>query len=175
MISKKKTFEEQYDIIITLLTNMKLGYQFDKNALAKIADLERKSTIDILRLVLKHASPDMRARASEVLLKLDSGSSQEFVLPLLKDDNKDVRYIVADLLSFFGDSRAVDLLLNVAKSDSDVDVRCNAIMALGAIGSKRATSLLEYIASNDFERDFQGDTVSSFAKKALDMLNNLTT
>lgn len=145
------------------------GY-FDKVDQFRLFD--RQLTTKGLCELLSHSDPAIRGRAGEVLLQINAQAALEPVLSLLKDPVEHIREGICDLLCGYGDYRAVDVLIEVLLHDSSSDVRFNAAVALGNIGDERAIPVLEEVVQNDFAEDFQGVTVSSAAKQAIERIRN---
>ncbi|MEZ4869235.1 MAG: HEAT repeat domain-containing protein [Caldilineaceae bacterium] len=140
--------------------------------LGEIKNLDRQSTTSQLQQLLKHPNQNLRSRAGEVLLQIDTQQSLALVLTLLKDPVEHVRENICDWLCGYGDYRAVDTLIEVLLYDSSSDARFNAAVALANIGDKRAIPVLERVVQNDFGEDFQGITVSSVAEQAIEQIRN---
>ena len=112
---------------------------------------------------------DGEYRCEAALLTLLLGSDGiPLVLPLLRDPEQFVRWHVSGHLGDLGDDTAIDPLIEVLKSDSDPQVRGQAVSALGRRRSARAIPSLLAALEKDKEVDALGFTPSFLAAQALD-------
>ena len=137
------------------------------NAIVELKALTRSEAISGLIPLLSDPQPRQRAFAAEAMILLDARQTLEFVLPLLKDTDPDVRGTICFWLTEYGDQRAVEPLVQVLLNDPDVNVRTGAASALGASRDTRAVAALVKARDQDFEVDRQGYIVSSVAKDSL--------
>jgi HEAT repeat protein len=146
-----------------------------ESALAKLKSLERNKVVEILGTTLKDSDPQRRTLAVDALMNIDLRGTLELTLPLLNDPDSEVRWTVCYWLCEDGDSRAIEPLINVLKSDSDVSVRIQAATALGASGDLRVKDALIWARDHDSEADIHGHSVKHIATIALQnlMKNNV--
>jgi HEAT repeat protein len=137
------------------------------NAIAELKSLDHTQAIHELAHLLRDPEPSQRSLAVEAMILLDAKRTLEYVLPLLMDNDPEVRWDVCYWLHEFGDQRAVEPLIRVLLNDPDVNVRTEAASVLGASRDPRAIPALMDARAHDFEKDRQGYIVSEEAKKSL--------
>lgn len=138
----------------------------------RLRSMDHATTIKQITRVLHHSDPKNRCRAMELLLLIDASETLELVLPLLNDPIDFVRYNLLLTLcdTSSRDRRLVDPLIHALAQDANADVRSMAAFLLGAIGDEKAIPALQLAISQDFSIDYEGETVSRLAAKALDSL-----
>ncbi|MEZ4709785.1 MAG: HEAT repeat domain-containing protein [Caldilineaceae bacterium] len=171
MINTKKV-KATKELITDLVEEFESEFNDYYATLAKLCDLDKESTLQILQEFLTSPDSKFRYYASDILLELDTKMSQEFVLPLLKDVDEYIRHNLCTKLCYYGDYQAVNALIDVLNNDQSNDVRLMAAVALGRIGDKRAIPHLLNTIAHDSGYDSQGEPVSSAAKRAVDNITN---
>jgi HEAT repeat protein len=144
------------------------GSEARERALTEMRDAGAKRLFPLLVPMLGDHDCDVRCKACHAILWTDAGKGLELVLPLLSDADTTVRWHVCGLLHDFGDTRALDALLERLKKDTNEQVRGTAAFALGGIGSPRAIPALVETMESDHAVDQLGHTPSSCAATALD-------
>lgn len=110
------------------------------NSKQNLENLYKKKDIAGLIESLKNGDINIRGRASIALKNLGE-QALEPLIQALKIDDRNVRRMVACILGYIGDVRAVESLIKALK-DKDWRVRKNAATSLGKIGDKRAVEVL---------------------------------
>jgi HEAT repeat protein len=157
------------DRILNLLGQLRGGptLEWFDAVIDSIKALDRKATLEILKALLSYRDGRIRFDAADVLLHIDAPRTLEMVLPLLEDPSAEVRYNITYCLAFYPDHRAIQPLIKTVLNDLDPDVRFNAVGALMKIGSREALVTLEWVKLHDHAQNFEGDTVSSMAERAI--------
>jgi HEAT repeat protein len=142
-----------------------------EKAIATLMALDRKAAIRELRRLLKGRDPDLRCDAAEALLRIDANRTIDYVVPLLTDPDSAVRWSTCGLLHDFGDKRAVPLLVQVLRNDSEAEVRLMAAFALSEIGDCSALSALQQASQLDDGADGEGRRVRDIATEAIQSIS----
>jgi len=155
--------------IIELLNQLTGGptLEWYEDTIQQIRSLDQDLTRKILRELLTNSDKKLRMYAGEVLLRIAPALELMSILELLKDLDADIRYNTTRLLANYPDERACEELIRVLLNDPDPDVRSNAVIALRNIGNDKAVKVIEWASANDFGTDFQGETISTVAKRAI--------
>jgi hypothetical protein len=96
------------------------------------------------------------------LKELKDERAVEPLIPLLEDEDQNVRCAAAIVLGEIGDGRAVEPLIRVLSTDESGSVRCMAVESLGKIGDERAIEPLIEAGLSD-----ENSVVQHVAQKAL--------
>jgi HEAT repeat protein len=115
-------------------------YDFDvqhstAEALVQLGDA--KAIRPLILATFKNKQRSFQEMKKQLINKFDSSS----LIPLLEDDNAQVRNYVAKALGRLGDSKAVEPLISLLK-DENVQVRDSAAKALGRLGDPKAVEPL---------------------------------
>lgn len=141
-------------------------------AIEELRALETKVG-ETLALLMADLDPQTRQLAATAAIMIDADRGQTMILPLLLDDDPDVRYHTCGLLYDFGNSAAVPSLVQRLQTDREVSVRVFAADALGQISSRGvviplfAVAGLEETAEQDHEYSPLGFSPSGQARAAL--------
>lgn len=132
------------DPVIDYQAAIMLGHLGDKRAIpALVAALKRADSA-----APKSPNTEMKLWAAYGLLALgDARGTREISALMLNGKQWTTRRHAAEALSQWGDARAVAALIE-ATTDTQLEVRVNAITALGRIGDKRALPALQSAARN---------------------------
>ena len=131
--------------------------------------LDRRDVLAEIKTNMFNEDPEIRSLASELLLLLNEESEANEVISLLSDPVDFVRY---NLIYYIIDYKyfpkiIVEPLINTLLRDPDSEVRILSAIALGRIGDLRAVPALQKAKDNDFATDYEGETVSNVATKAI--------
>lgn len=149
-------------LVATLKSGGFLEREHAAEALGQIGD---KRAVEPLITAFRKIVQDQRVREAAAKALGEFGSSVvEPLIAALKDENRVVRKLAAEVLGHIGDERAVEPLIAALKPGQYHISSGHAVTALGQIGNKRAIEplLTHLMGKNDFIREH--------AAKALDQL-----
>jgi HEAT repeat protein len=104
---------------------------------------------------------------AEITVDKNIKNKVSLILPLIQFSDPLLRRHICGLLGNYGDTVAIERLIDKLRTDESVDVRVVSAYALGKIGDGRATADLLWAKDHDFAVDFQGLSASNQATKAL--------
>lgn len=170
MNSHKANHAEDIQNIIRILTELhSMSKPSRAIAINRIKGLDQQK-IDVILTLLQDQDEEVQCDAATALFLISPTKYQEAILPLLRDPQGNVRWHIAGLLHDFGDSRATEILGEVALKDPDVEVRYNACLALSSVGDVRALPALKQVIEHDEGADYEGRLVSEAAQDAYDKI-----
>ena len=117
--------------------------------LLHISDLERLDTI------------------IKVLVAVDPHQAVDLFIPLLHHEEPSLRWYICGLLADYGDTQAVEPLVEVLLHDEESDVRYMAVIALEKVGDGRALSALQQAQQSDQGADYEGRRIDKAASEAI--------
>lgn len=163
-----------------ILADLHSGYveRFSKavDKLKNSSEKQSRTLIAEVSPLLNHSDPEIRCDAIELLLLCNPLKTISSILPLLSDPVDFVRNCVCQELEFneFYDQKVIDPLINCLLHDPFNDVRYRAAVLLGKIGDSKAIPALEWAIEFDKGENYEGDSISSRAKWALEEIQNRT-
>jgi len=175
MVTSKKAqrFDQSLkDSVFAIIDEKLLGLQSKnrESVLATLESLDRDKVVIALGNMLKNSDAEKRVLAVDALMNIDLRETLDLILPFLRDPDSEVRWTICNWLCTDGDSRAIEPLINVLKSDQDVNVRTRAACALGASRDFKAKDALLWARDHDYEEDMHGFSVQYVATIALQHL-----
>jgi HEAT repeat protein len=108
-----------------------------------LIERDKAASYAVLRPMVQHADPTMRAGAAWLLAFVRSHANVNEVIALTADTSADVRSSAIGSLPSFPRTEQSFALLTKALDDPAEEVRIAAIWALGRFGDKRAVPLLQ--------------------------------
>jgi HEAT repeat protein len=111
--------------------------------LGRLERHDKAASYAVLRPMVQHADPTMRAGAAWLLAFVRSHANVNEVIALTADTSADVRSSAIGSLPSFPRTEQSFALLTKALDDPAEEVRIAAIWALGRFGDKRAVPLLQ--------------------------------
>jgi HEAT repeat protein len=141
--------------------------------LQNLPGVTKQKTIDEIQPFLSNSDPEKRCDAIELLLMIDQTYTLERVLALLNDPVDYVRFFICREFEFHSieDNRIINPLASSLLNDSDPDVRYQAAIILGEIGNSEVIPALEWAVANDQGVNYEGDSISSRARWAINEIN----
>lgn len=141
--------------------------------LQNLSGVTKQKAIDEILPFLSNSDPEKRCDAIELLLMIDHHNTLDLILVLLNDPVDYVRNCVCEELDFHSimDDKVIDPLTASLLNDPDPDVRYQAAVLLGKIGNSEVIPALEWAASNDQGVNYEGDSISSRARWAINEIN----
>jgi HEAT repeat protein len=126
--------------------------------------MANSSSREALHKALSDPSGAVRARAAEALITLAEVKDLPLLAPLLeKDEDTDVRALLAMSLGGFRDPAVVPLLVGALDDESAI-VRGEAVGALGAVGDPSGRPALEKAASSDPDTSVRDRAAAALAQ-----------
>lgn len=128
-----------------------------------------------LMLILENRdnSTNTRAKALDVICRIDSAFGKEILLSYTQDADPVVRMEACGTLSYYAPEEKIsNQLEKVLLSDSDVDVRLIACFSLKKTGTLSALKSLEWARENDVEENWETRRVSHYAEDAINAIKS---
>ena len=129
--------------------------------------LPRPPVLLIMRELLTTSDLERLDTIIKVLVVVDPHQAVDLLLPLLHHEEASLRWYVCGLLADYGDTRAVEPLVEVLLQDEEGDVRYMAIIALEKVGDERALSALQYAQQTDRGADYEGRRIDKASAEAI--------
>lgn len=139
-------------------------------AMDELRSLPKGQVIEGLTELLVDVDGNIRCDAAEALVRVDSLTGVDLIVPLLGDRSPGVRRHICGLLHDFGDQRAVEPLTKVLLNDEDSSVRFFAAYALEGVGDHRALDALHWVEQHDKGTNREGYPVSRMAAEAIESI-----
>ena len=166
-------YEEAVDPLISLLYNA--GEHELQMAIWILGELKARKALPEIINMLDHDLPDIRQNAAYALGNIaDSNAMEPLVECIIKDNNKDVRIYAAEALKKIDNSKNVEKIIKVAKSDDEL-LRENIIKAVYPGGTLQRSDYSsdcreeeifpEEEALNDRDPDMRKDAVLVMTEK----------
>jgi HEAT repeat protein len=137
------------------------------SALGKVGEI--KAVEPLKKIVLENLDINVRAGAVSALAMLGEPGLEK-LLELLRNNDEQIRSIVANKLGEIREELAFEPLLELLSNDPDAGVRALAAEALGKIGDRKAVAELERVAQSDNAEIPWGWNVRDYAQEALKQL-----
>ncbi len=102
------------------------------------AHLPRTQVLGLVRPLLRHQDPGVRATAAQTIIRLDDKDSADEMIPLLKERDPRVAAGVAEFLLRYGQPRAMRTLTNLVARCSDPNFRYDLLRGMYEIGGPPA-------------------------------------
>jgi hypothetical protein len=147
------------------------GTDVREKAVIALKGLPREATLLELHDWLISADDEEKASILEAMLILDCHSAIHIVLPFLDYPVGWLRRHICGLLMDYGNSKAVNPLIQTARKDPEGYVRAMACEALAVNGDITSIEVLQFIASTDVGEDSQGIPIRDYALTAIDTIN----
>lgn len=140
--------EETAPFLIPLLTDGNKGVR--EAVVEALISIGGETIIQDLIPFLRVRDASVRNAAVEIMMSI-AGESINFLVPLLKDGNKDIRIFAADILGSSKNPEAAKSLIETLE-DKNSNVRNAAVMGLGKLRPGQATlALLELLQQEEEE------------------------
>jgi len=176
LLKKKSTGLTYSQVVRTLNRDFKIGL----SQVEKITDLEVKQelilkgsqdlqqeiyfqVLDILvdgqslRQLLQQvteADIETKKRTARTLLKIGTPQAVDYAVPLLYDDQAEVKILVINKLAELQNNKAVSILVNYLEYCNDVLIQENLIGAFKTLGSKSVPHLLKLVKQGSKHRNW---------------------
>lgn len=154
----------------TIKAVMEILNNYDSlSAVPHLSKIDRNQLLEALSQIISKESFELRHKATEVAVRVDPQRGMMLIIPLLNDEDGNIRWLVAGLLGSFGNERAIEPLVQCLENDPDADIRQIAAFSLGKIGDLGVVPHLEKML-DDKGGDYEGRTVMAAAKEAIERI-----
>lgn len=167
---RSHVYTDKHRTVLQLLRSLHSQDDNIYNTVIETLSKDGQAIEPILLDLLQDPNVQIRCDASKAIRVINSDQAVNFLLTLLYDNDSTVRWHTCGLLYDIGDSRAVESLMQLLKSEPDGDVRYVAALALGKIGDKRALPTLQWTVDHDEGVNLQDDPVRLAAQEAIDRI-----
>jgi HEAT repeat protein len=158
-------WQQVYELLQELCSSNDLRQR--ESVTRQLMELDREPTIDALSTLLSDDNPELQGYAAQVLVEMDPKNGVKLMTPLLESLEATLRWHICGLLGKYGDEQVTMPLVNVLRTDQDIDVRYAAVFALGKVGDLRAVPVLEWIQHHDDGMDYHSHRISTAATDAI--------
>lgn len=156
--------DKMINVVIDILNN------YDSlSTVSHLSRIDRNQLFETLSQIISNESSELRHKATEVAVRVDPQRGMMLIIPLLNDEDRNIRWLVAGLLGSFGNERAIEPLVQCLENDPDADIRQIAAFSLGKIGNLGVVPHLEKMLDDKGE-DYEGRTVMAAAREAIERI-----
>src|SRR5262245_50277573 len=131
---------------------------------------DQRAADALLDLLQHDLDTRVREMAAQALGKLHELRAVVLLIDALQTGPAAMHYKIVQVLGELGDPRAIDPLIEIARTSDNPYVRRKAAKALGKIGNKRALPVLRWMADHDTGATHKGKRVSSAARTAMQQI-----
>lgn len=133
---------------LAMLLRRAVDARLRRNIVATLAGLEERSAEPVLVRLTQDGDSSVRMYAAQGLGRLRSRRA-DVLMPLLEDNSSGVRKAAARALGTTRNTKAARVLLGLAKTESDLEVRTAMLVAVGEVGDvKHAAGLKPFLESD---------------------------